>query len=102
MEIPGKTEAVAPCLQRSNCLLKCLFVGLTNTHYLSHSPHLCAQFILGPFKFFKAPASKLDYYVFAPWGVLIQSAFPPIRNLVQSQTARKHGRYKGNGKTCGL
>ncbi|OPZ72446.1 MAG: hypothetical protein BWY80_01130 [Firmicutes bacterium ADurb.Bin456] len=102
VEILGETQAVAVNFQGSNGLLKCFLVVFTDTHYLTHGPHLGTQNVPGAVKLFKGPAGKLYHHVIPRRGVLGKGAAPPIGNLIQGQASRQHGRNHSNGETGGF
>jgi len=90
IEVFRMTKTVAASLQASDCLLECLFVGLSDTHNLADCLHLGSQLVLCAFELLKCPACKLDNDIVAGRNILIQSTALAAWNLIQSHTGCQH------------
>ena len=85
IEVLGKTEPVTVGFETADRFLKRFFIIFADAHYLAHGAHLGAKFVLGAFELLKRPPRKFDNDVVSPVFVLIECAFSPVGNFVQSQ-----------------
>ena len=81
VKIFAVAQTITSNLQTADCLLESFFVGLSNAHNLSYSPHLGSQFVLHSFEFFKSPPGKFDHHIVTVWNVLVQSAVFAAGNI---------------------
>ena len=89
--------------QRPDRLLKTLFEGATDGHYLAHTLHLSGQSTIGIGKFFKSKTGHLrDHVVDA--GLKASRCFLGyiVSHLVQRKAHGQLGGDLGDGKTRGL
>ena len=98
----GESQAVTSGFQAAYSFLKGFFVSFSNAHYFTHSPHLCAKFVLHAFKLFKGPAGKFNNHIIPVRHIFIQSAVFSAGDILQCEPGREHGGYKGDGEAGGF
>ena len=102
VEVLGPAQAAPAGFQAADGFLEGFLVGLADAHDLAYGPHLCPQFVLHAFEFFKGPAGKLDYHIISVRNVFVQSAVFSAGDVLQSQAGGQHGGNQGDGEAGGF